>query len=283
MKKSIIKAIVNTVLSVILTGALMLSIVTATAVDFVIDSELVFEKLEANGAYGEKIAQIAEEIEVLVVNSGVDEEFIKRILPPDDLVKSAYNVSVARLLGRSYPAVSTEEYKNTVIAAFSEKALEHGITEEADIAEIANVYWLDISQIFDRVTGFLGAGTIGAYVPYISSLLNTATLPLIALAVFVYLFMLVLNHKNSTFYSVIPFIAQGALFGAAYFVLKDFIAKRSLDAVQLGILSSADAYLAFVLKISLSLVLGALLIFVINTIINLMIKRGKKIGKEQEI
>ncbi len=282
MKKDILKAAVNTVLSVILTIAVMLSAVAATVVDFVIESDLVFEKLEQNGAYEDKIAQIAEEIEVLVVNSGVDGEFIERILPPDDLVRSAYNVSVGKLLGRNPAPVSTEEYKNAVISAFSEKALEHGITEKEDIDEITGVYWQDISEIFGRVTGFIGAGTVGAYIPAVVSAVETALLPVVILAAAVYLFMIILNRRNGTFYSVIPFISQSAFFGAAYLIFKSFVAKRNFDAVQLGLLSSADAYIFYVLKISLALLLGALLVFAINTTTNLII-RGKKIGKEQEI
>lgn len=282
MKRDILKVAVNTVLSIILTLAVMLSIVAATVVDFVIESDIVFEKLEQNGAYEDKIAQIAEEIKVLVVNSGVDGEFIERILPPDDLVINAYNVSVGKLLGRNPAPVSTDEYKNAVISAFSEKALDHGITEKEDINEIAGVYWQDISEIFVRVTGFIGAGTIGAYVPSVVSAVETALLPVVILAVAVYLFMIILNRRSGTFYSVIPFISQSAFFGAAYLIFKSFVAKRNFDTVQLGLLSSADAYLFYVLKISLALLLGALLVFAINTTINLII-RGKRIGKEQKI
>jgi hypothetical protein len=198
------------------------------------------------------------------------------------MVKAAYNVSVARLLGRSYPPVSTDEYKSTVIGAFSEKALEHGITEQEDIDEIADVYWQDISQIFDRVTGFMGAGTVGAYVPALKAALEAALIPLLVLAAFVYLFMLVLDRKSGTFYPVIPFAVQAFLFAAAYLILKNFALGRSFDAVQYALLSSAQTYMFFVLKISLALLLGAVLVFAINTIINLTI-RGKKIGKEQEI
>lgn len=282
MKKEILKAAVNTVLSVILTFALMLSVIAATAVDFLIESDIIFESLEESGAYAAKIAQIDEEIKVLVVNSGVDDAFIERILPSDELVVSAYNVSLEKLLGRNPVPVSTEEYKNAVISAFSEKALEHGITEQTDIDEIAGIYWSDISEIFERVTGFIGASTIGAYVPVLVSTSETAFIPLVILAVFVYLFMLALNRRGGTFYSVIPFITQSAFFSAAYLIFKNFVSKRNFDAVQSGLLASADAYLFYVLKISFALLLAALLVFAINTTINLII-RGKKIGKEQEI
>lgn len=282
MKKNILKAAVNTVLSVILTLSLMLSVLVSTVVGFVIESDLLFEKLKENGAYEEKIAQIKEEIEVLVVNSGVDEAFIETIFPSEELVISAYNVSVSRLLGRTLQAVSLDEYKNTVKTAFSEKALEHGITKEEDINEIAEVYWQDISQIFTRVTGFVGAGTVGSYIPAIVDIANTVRIPLFVLSAFVYLFMFILNRRNGTFYSVIPFISQSAFFAAAYFIFKNFVAKRTFDAVQLGLLSSADAYLSHVLKISLIPLFAAMLIFAINITINLII-RGKKIGKEQEI
>ncbi len=282
MKKGILKAAVNTVLSVILTFAVMLTIIAATVVDFVIESELVFEKLEQNGAYEEKIEQIEEEISVLVVNAGVDDEFVKKILPSDELVKSAYNVSVSTLLGRDVPPVSVEEYKNAVISAFSEEAPQHGITEKADIDEIADIYWRDISQIFSRVTGFMGAAAVGAYVPLAVSVIETALWPIAILAAAVYLFMIILNRRNGTFYTVIPFITQSAFFGIAYLIFERFLSKRNFDSIQLGLLSSADAYLIYVLKISLALLLGALLVFAINTTINLII-RGKKIGKEQEI
>lgn len=281
MMKTFLKAAVNTVLSVILTPALILAIFESTCVSYVIESELLFEKLEENGAYEDKIAQIKEEIEVLVVNSGVDEAFIERILPSDEMVINAYKVSVSRLLGRSAEPVSTESYKATVTAAFSEKALEHGITEQDDINEITSVYWQDISEIFTRVTSFIGAGTVGSYVSVIVSAADAVRLPAIILAALVYLFMLILNRKSGTFYSVIPFISQSALLGAAYFVLDGFIKGKTFDSVQLGLLTSAEAYLIFVLKISLALTLAALLIFAINITINLI--RGKKIGKKQEI
>lgn len=281
MMKTFLKAAVNTVLSVILTPALILAIVASTCVSYVIESELLFEKLEENGAYEDKIAQIKEEIEVLVVNSGVDEAFIERILPSDEMVINAYKASVSRLLGRSAEPVSTEAYKATVTSAFSEKALEHGITKQEDINEITSVYWQDISEIFTRVTNFIGAGTVGSYVPVVVSAANTAKLPVIILAALVYLFMLILNRRSGTFYSVIPFISQSTLLGAAYLVLDGFIKGKTFDSVQLGLLTSAEAYLIFVLKISLALTLAALLIFAINITINLI--RGKKIGKKQEI
>lgn len=278
MKKRI-KLLVNIFLSAVLALLILTSLICATFNDFVIDSDLLFAKMEENEAYKEKHEFICEEIQTLLLNSGVSEGFIETVYPSYDLVKESYENSLLKLFSKQENQVDLSSYKETVISAFKAESIAQGITEEEDIAEITQIYWDDIEGIFKGATGFIGAGTIGAYISSLVSAIDKVLIPIIICAVIVYAFMIYLNAKKNFLFTAVPFAVTNIFIFLVYLLLSGYAKGGNFDSIQMSFINLGCEYLIYILQIGILLLATALLVVFVKIIIN-KIMRGKKVGKE---